>query len=616
MLGLAGAILERLRRMALADKALVLFGAALVLIVAAALGVAWLRMSALVSIGELQLSRQMADAWQQAQPQLPPPGTAEQRLGITATWYDLPSARRAAEQSPFIRRALRRFEAGGRRPGELREHDWQYQWRILTRTQRLERYARAVHGPSPAPGQSGPLLGMIVLERPAEGAAWLMAVNAIYLLNAGAAVLAVAVGLFYVLLHRIVLRPVEVLRRAADRVRGGDLSHRVQVSTHDEFEELASAFNDMLGALQANEQRLRAAGSALESRVSELAEANKVLYEANRLKSDFLANVSHELRTPLNAINGFAELLLEIADSTDQDQPEPPDKRAKRLRYLRYIHAAGRDLLEMINGLLEMAKLEAGRFELHVQAVSIPALCETLIGLVDPLAQRRGIELVHRIDGDLPVVHTDPKKLQQVVFNFLSNAVKFTGAPGSTGPMRVELRAERLIDATGEQRVRISVIDNGPGIAPEDQQRVFEKFTQVDASRTREHTGTGLGLAIAKELATLLQCEIQLVSDVGRGSMFSVIVPLNLDLQLVEERRAEAQFRERLAGRRDWFDPTVQSQSQPADPPVRPTPADRDHAPSTRDGSPTQEQDQERSVPGGSGGRPAPDLGGLEAPRG
>lgn len=552
----AGAILDRIRRLALADKALVLFGAALVLIVAAALGVAWLRMSALVSIGELQVSRQMVDAWRADGQPLPPPGEPTERAGVVATWYDTQAARGQAEDNPFIARALSRFERAEAPRPDLREHTWTYAWRVLTQTERTERYARAVRGglavlpddqevPQPAP-----LAGMIVLERPAEGAAWLMAINAIYLLNAGAAVLAVAVGLFYVLLHRIILRPVDVLRDAAEKVRGGDLAHRVEISSHDEFEELASAFNEMLGTLQANEQRLRAAGSALEDRVSELAEANRVLFEANKVKSDFLANVSHELRTPLNAINGFAELLLEIAQSSEEGIEETPQKRAKRIRYLQYIHAAGRDLLEMINGLLEMAKLEAGRFEINVQAVSIPTLCETLVGLVDPIAQRRGIELVYEVAPRLPLVETDPKKLQQVVFNFLSNAVKFTGAPGSTGPMRVELRAELLHDADGDERVRISVIDNGPGIAPEDQERVFEKFTQVDASRTREHAGTGLGLAIAKELATLLQCEIQLVSDVGRGSMFSVIIPLRLDLQLVEERRAEAQFRERLAGRR------------------------------------------------------------------
>lgn len=572
MFTLAHRIFERVRRMALADKALVLFGAALVLIIAIALGVAWLRMNTLVNIGELQLSRHMVDSWQAAGGPLPPSGTPSERRGVVATWYEAPSAREAAARHAFPARAIERLErpsaGSGDGRAEWREHDWSHTWRGLSRTERLERYARAVRGPVPpdAPDRAGPLLGIVVLERPAEGAAWLMAVNAIYLLNAGAAVLAVAVGLFYFLLHRIILRPVEVLRSAADRVRGGDLAHRVQVRTHDEFEELAGAFNGMLGALQANEQRLRAASGALENRVSELAEANKVLFEANRLKSDFLANVSHELRTPLNAINGFAELLLEIARASEQGIEETPEKRAKRLRYLQYIHSAGRDLLELINGLLEMAKLEAGRFELHVQAVSIPALCETLMGLVDPLAQRRGIELVQHIDPGLPLVETDPKKLQQVVFNFLSNAVKFTGAPGSTGPMRVELRAERLAAADGQDRVRISVIDNGPGIAPEDQQRVFEKFTQADDVRTREHAGTGLGLAIAKELAGLLQCEIQLVSDVGRGSMFSVIVPLRLDLQIVQERRAEAQFRDRLAGRRDWFEPVVPASSNEASP--------------------------------------------------
>lgn len=563
MIKLAMAIINRIRRLALADKALVLFGAALVLIIVIALSVAWLRMSALVSSGELQLSRQKIDSWRAAAPDMPLPAQPTERLGIVATWYDLDSARANAEEIPFLRRALARFERPGTPRVELQDHTWHYRWLILTRTERTERYARAIRGPSvpssdpEVPATPGPMLGIILLERPAEGAAWLMAVNAIYLLNAGAAVLAVAVGLFYILLHRIILKPVDVLRQGVDKVREGDLAHRVEVETHDEFEELASAFNNMLGTLQTNEQRLRAARSALESRVSELAEANKVLFEANRLKSDFLANVSHELRTPLNSINGFAELLLEIAQSSDQGIEETPEKRAKRMRYLQYIHTAGRDLLEMINGLLEMAKLEAGRFELNVQAVSVQTLCETLSGLVDPLAQRRGIEVVQHVEPDLPVVETDPKKLQQVVFNFLSNAVKFTGAPGSTGPMRVELRAERLTDASGTDRVRISVIDNGPGIPPEDQERVFEKFTQVDASRTREHAGTGLGLAIAKELAALLQCEIQLVSDVGRGSMFSVIVPLRLDLEVVQERRVEAQFRDRLAGRRDWFEPDI-----------------------------------------------------------
>ncbi|MEO1278930.1 MAG: ATP-binding protein [Planctomycetota bacterium] len=558
MFAWAGTILERIRRLALADKALVLFGAALVLIVTAALFVAWLRMSALVSIGELQVSRQMVDAWRSAEPGLPEPSQATERGGVQAIWYDLGSARRVGRETPFVERALSRFDREDSPRPDLRDHSWAYSWKILTKTERTERYAQAVRSPA------GDLLGIIVLERPAEGAAWLMAVNAIYLLNAGAAVLALAVALFYVLLHRIVLRPVDVLREAADKVGGGDLDHRVEVKSHDEFEQLANAFNEMLSALQRNENRLRATGTALESKVSELAEANRVLYDANQLKSDFLANVSHELRTPLNAINGFAELLLEIAQSSGEGEAETPEKRAKRLRYITYIHTAGRDLLEMINGLLEMAKLEAGRFELHVQALSVPALCETLIGLVDPLAQRRGIELIRHIEPGLPLIETDPKKLQQVVFNFLSNAVKFTGAPGSTGPMRVEMRAERLHDADGEERVRISVIDNGPGIPPEDQSRVFEKFTQVDASRTREHAGTGLGLAIAKELANLLQCEIQLVSDAGRGSMFSVIVPLRLDLQIVEERRAEAQFRNRLAGRRDWSDPEPAS-AQPAD---------------------------------------------------
>jgi signal transduction histidine kinase len=154
----------------------------------------------------------------------------------------------------------------------------------------------------------------------------------------------------------------------------------------------------------------------------------------------------------------------------------------------------------------------------------------------------------------LPLVETDVKKFQQVIFNLLSNAVKFSDPAVNKGrPGHVKVRAETLPEAEGlGERVRVSVLDNGPGIPPEDQERVFGKFERVKAGHTTETGGTGLGLAICKELTRVLQGDLQLVSEVGSGSMFSLIVPLSIDPERVEEARLEARFRGTLARRNDW----------------------------------------------------------------
>ena len=230
------------------------------------------------------------------------------------------------------------------------------------------------------------------------------------------------------------------------------------------------------------------------------------------------------------------------------------------MRYLDNILTAGRNLLAMINTLLEMAKIEAGRVELTLERVSLHDTCRGLLGLIFPLAQQRGIELKLEVPEDIPLIVTDSKKFQQIVFNFLSNAVKFTEPAERTGRVpQIVLRAEKLVGSelldsavTPESRYRISVIDNGRGISPEDQARIFEKFVQADGGHTREHAGTGLGLAICKELATLLHGEIQVVSEVGRGSMFSVIIPGAITGPAAKESQLESKFRGALGGRRDW----------------------------------------------------------------
>jgi signal transduction histidine kinase len=255
----------------------------------------------------------------------------------------------------------------------------------------------------------------------------------------------------------------------------------------------------------------------MDLKLNELAEANVGLYESNRFKSEFLANVSHELRTPLNSIIGFAELLEEMARGDGTGTENDP----KRMRYIANILTSGRSLLEMINELLDMAKIEAGRMEVNIEPTSVGDLIEGLVGIMRPQAEAKKIELKTEIAQRLPVVETDPGKLQQIIYNFLSNAIKFTPSGGS-----VTISADRITRQDNSTAVRLGVADTGPGIPYDMQDVIFEKFRQIDASHTREHAGTGLGLAICKELAQMLNAQVSFVSAPGKGATFYVDLPL------------------------------------------------------------------------------------------
>jgi len=541
------------RGISLANKCLLMFGGAIVLIVLMALSVPWLRMNTLVDEGQLELSRQMVETWLRLDAEEGVGGAVVGRdealgaehAGIRATRMSVERATAAGAGNPFLKRALRELESDPAR-GDYQSASW-------TGLAREYRYARAERGPGRA------LAGVIVLERPAVEAARLLAINTAYLLSAGFVVLGLAVLVFYLITHQIILSPVRSLKETAERVREGDLTIRSSIATGDEFEELSQTFNAMLGELARNQDQLRAINSALDVKLNELAEANTALYETARMKGEFLASISHELRTPLNSIIGFAELLREAAQA-ELEAGDDSTRLTKRVRYLENIATSSRNLLDMINSLLEMARIEAGKAELNAAPLNLQEACQGLLGLVQPMAERKGIELKLEAGDDLPIIETDAKKFQQVIFNFLSNALKFTpGAGGGAGtdvkPGRITLRAERLAargPEAGQEQVRISVIDTGPGIAPEDQARLFHKFQQLDSGHTREHAGTGLGLAICKELAHILQGEIQLVSEVGRGSMFSLILPLKVDRERASEQRQESTARGALAGRKAW----------------------------------------------------------------
>ena len=323
----------------------------------------------------------------------------------------------------------------------------------------------------------------------------------------------------YAIVRYVIVKPLDHLRNVSEEIRRGNLDARADIHTADEFEELGLAFNRMLRGLIDSQEELRKTNGALDGKVDELAQANLNLYEMNRLKGDFLATMSHELRTPLNSIIGFSEVLSSI-ESLDP----------KQKRYVENIRTSGRMLLEMINDILDLAKIEAGKMELRPTVFAVEAVVSAQCDMVRPLAERKRIDLVHDVGPGLEAVEQDQAKVQQILANLLSNAVKFTPEGG-----RVDVIG-RLDDSEEPARAfLIEVIDTGVGIAEEERQTIFEKFRQGhvfqgDDAMTREFSGTGLGLSIVRELCRLLGGDVSVESQLGRGSRFTIRLPLRLSV--------------------------------------------------------------------------------------
>jgi signal transduction histidine kinase len=239
---------------------------------------------------------------------------------------------------------------------------------------------------------------------------------------------------------------------------------------------------------------------------NELQEANRQLAAASQHKSEFLANMSHELRTPMNAILGFSEVLSERMFG---------DLNAKQEEYLKDIHASGQHLLSLINDILDLSKVEAGRMELELTDFDLPAALERAVMLVRERAERRSIVVDTKLDGGLGQVRADERKVRQVALNLLSNAIKFTPEGG-----RIEVAA-----VPRDEWVEVSVSDTGIGIAPEDQQKVFEEFRQVGTA-DKKAEGTGLGLALSRKFIELHGGRIWVTSETGRGSTFTFTLPV------------------------------------------------------------------------------------------
>jgi signal transduction histidine kinase len=252
--------------------------------------------------------------------------------------------------------------------------------------------------------------------------------------------------------------------------------------------------------------RLISVGYEHSQTLLELHESNRALVRANRLKSEFLANMSHELRTPMNSIIGYSHVLLEGIDGALLEE--------QRQDVRRVVHGA-ESLLAIINDILDLSKIEAGRIELHWQHVNVHDIVRGVVATVEPLAKAKRLSLSSDVDAGLERCWADPTRLSQMLLNLLSNAVKFT----ETGWVTLEVRRE------GE-RARFTVRDSGIGIAPAAHELIFEEFRQADGSTSRRYGGTGLGLAITRRLAQLHGGTVSLVSELGAGSSFSFSVPL------------------------------------------------------------------------------------------
>jgi len=260
----------------------------------------------------------------------------------------------------------------------------------------------------------------------------------------------------------------------------------------------------------------------LESMNRQLRESNERLTEASRIKSEFLANVSHELRTPLNAVIGFSDLLADTASEKLTDTQK---------EYLADIRSSGEHLLHLINNILDLSKIEAGKLQATLRDVDIPDLLRESAAMLRPLSTSRGIALSVQAEAGIATARIDPGMAREVVANLLSNAVKFTPAGGS-----VRLAARRQ-----DHDLVVEVRDSGIGIAPEHQARIFDEFYQVDGSYSRNYQGTGLGLSLVQRIMKLHGGRISLESEPGRGSCFTCVFPECLaPAEKVPENRPEA----------------------------------------------------------------------------
>jgi len=388
-------------------------------------------------------------------------------------------------------------------------------------------------------GSSRTVLGGMVIKMNADPAYAAIASATrhsilISLLGIGAIVI-----LTYTMLSRLVSRPIEILADKADRFADGDMSVFVDVRSEDEIGMLGRSFNYMVGKIASFSRELEAEVARrtlmLREKTKLLEQANRELRELDSLKSSFLANMSHELRTPMNSIIGYTDLLIDGIDGPINEEQE---------KSLRKIATNAGHLLQLINDILDMSKIEAGRIELDIRELDITKIVESVGATFEPAITKKGLTLTYSFDKGLQTVYADEDKVKQILLNLISNAIKFTTWGGVTicaGP------SERGIES-GEKPLfaEICVEDTGIGIKDDEIGKLFDKFSQLDISTIRQYEGTGLGLSIARGLVVLHKGVIWVSSTYGKGSRFCFTLPIQRELldkpssPVIETRMAHA----------------------------------------------------------------------------
>ncbi|HET7745750.1 MAG TPA: response regulator, partial [Vicinamibacteria bacterium] len=307
-------------------------------------------------------------------------------------------------------------------------------------------------------------------------------------------------------LQGVISRPIRHLAELEVRVsREKDFSLRAQKESSDEVGLLIDGFNEMLDQIQERDAALTVAKEAAE--------------QANRTKSAFLANMSHELRTPLNAIIGYSEMLQEEAQDTGNEDFIPD---------LRKIHGAGKHLLALINDVLDLSKIEAGKMELYLETFDVRPLVEDVKATIHPLVEKNANILEVNCPADIGHMHADVTRVRQVLFNLLSNASKFT----EKGEVRLDVTRQ---DAPDGDWLTFRVADSGIGMTPEQLSRLFQAFTQADASTSRRYGGTGLGLVICRRFCQMMGGDVSVESEHGKGSVFTVRLPARVSRRKTAE---------------------------------------------------------------------------------
>jgi signal transduction histidine kinase/DNA-binding response OmpR family regulator len=320
--------------------------------------------------------------------------------------------------------------------------------------------------------------------------------------------MAVTVGLWF---SRYVSKGLSALNVGARVIGGGSLDHRIDMETRDEMGELAQAFNSMAENLQSARGKVE--------------EARSTAVRANQYKSTFLANMSHELRTPMNAIIGYSEMLLEDA------QDEGNDQYADDLKKIR---SAGQHLLALINDVLDLSKIEAGKMTLYVEDFDVPELIDEVVTTARPLASKNDNELVVVAEDAAGRMNADKTKVRQTLFNLLSNACKFT----KDGKITLAATRETIEEV---EWLVFAVSDTGIGMTQEQMDKVFDEFTQADASTTRKYGGTGLGLPISRKVCRMMGGDIEIASEEGKGTTFTARIPAEVEEKQPEPPVAQAE---------------------------------------------------------------------------